>query len=36
MPFWMPAGRLNQVAGIGFVTFRPECFADFLRFFTGN
>lgn len=36
MPLRMPAGRLNQVAGIGFVTFCPERFADFLRFLTGN
>lgn len=36
MPLRMTAGRLNQVAGIGFVAFRPECFADFLRFLTGN
>lgn len=36
MPFWMPTGRLNQVAGIGFVPTSPERFAYFLRFLTGN
>lgn len=32
----MPARRLLNVAGVGFVTFCPERLADFLRFLTSN
>lgn len=36
VPLRMPARRLLNVAGVGFVAFCPECFADFLRFLTSD
>jgi hypothetical protein len=32
----MPAGRLLNIAGVGFVAFCPKCLAYFLRFLTGD
>ena len=36
VPLRMSAGRLLNIAGVGFVAFCPKRFANFLRFLAGN
>lgn len=36
MPLGMPAGRLLNITGVGFVAFCPKRLAYFLRFLAGD